>query len=63
MCWVSKKEKNWFGLRNQGKLHFKRDSNGTLEDSSKANNYGLEEKNIQGKVNHENKCEELREML
>ena len=34
-----------------------------MEDSSKASNYGLEEKNIQGKVNHENKCEELREML
>lgn len=34
-----------------------------MEDISKASNYGVEEKNIQGKVNHEDKCEEVREIL
>ena len=34
----------------------------TLEDISKASNYGVEE-NIQGKVNNGNKCEEARETL
>lgn len=35
----------------------------TLEDISKASNYGVEEKNIQSKVNNGNKCEEARETL
>lgn len=35
----------------------------TLEDISKASNYGVEEKNIPGKVNNGNKCEEARETL
>lgn len=34
-----------------------------MEDISKLSNYGVEEKNIQSKVNNGNKCEEARETL
>ena len=34
-----------------------------MEDISKVGYYGVEEKNIQGKVNNGNECEEAREKL
>lgn len=34
-----------------------------MEDISKAGYYGVEEKNIQGKVNNGNECAEAREKL
>lgn len=34
-----------------------------MEDISKASYYGVEEKNIQGKVNNGNECAEAREKL